>query len=52
MRSRITLNSRGAQVDGADLAPDWLRALMTATGWPALLAQLETSKNLGERDVI
>jgi hypothetical protein len=23
-------------VDGADLAPDWLRALMMATGWPCL----------------
>lgn len=28
-------------VDGADLGTDWLRALMMATGWPALLAQLE-----------
>jgi hypothetical protein len=31
-------------VDGADLAPDWLRALMMATGWPAFLAQLRDQR--------
>jgi hypothetical protein len=30
------LISGGAQVDGAHLAPDWRRALMTATAWPRL----------------
>jgi hypothetical protein len=31
-------------VDGADLAPDWLRALMMATGWPAFLVQLRDQR--------
>jgi hypothetical protein len=33
-------------LDGADLAPDWLRALMMATGWPTLLVKLRDQRTV------